>query len=167
MCKAHTETHFFFLFRQISVCNSCHSFERPIIKNIYQNVKLSGMVCYDFWYQFVKQCLQKLWKTKQKIPLRIHGKSQKNLAKNDQTHPSLNLHCFHIVSATDFIQTLNKTEDFEVLIFIRFGYLLPFFKYYSFTFMPFLFLFRFYNGCVLRNLQETRVGDVIARVKKR
>ncbi len=37
---------------------------------------------------------------------------------------TLKLYCFHIVSATDFIQTLNKTEKFELfflcLIYIRY-----------------------------------------------
>ncbi len=46
------------------------------------------------------------------------------------------------VSATDFNQTLNKTEDFELFIlYSRFSYLLPFLRYYSFSFMPVLFLF--------------------------
>ncbi len=39
-----------------------------------------------------------------------------NTLKNLQTfcQPTLHLYCFYIVSATDFIQTLNKTEDFEL-----------------------------------------------------
>ncbi len=37
------------------------------------------------------------------------------------THPSLNSYCFHIVSATDFIQTLNKTVDFELFFYNRFS----------------------------------------------
>ncbi len=97
----------------------------------------------------------------------MNGKLYENFAKKDQNHPSLILYCFHIVSATDFIQTLNKTEDFELLIlYSHFWYLLPFLRYYSFSFMSFLFLFRFYNGCVLQNLQEAWVGDVIAWVEK-
>ncbi len=39
-------------------------------------------------------------------------------------------------------------------------------RYYNIIFRPFLFLFRVYNGCVLRNLQEARVGDVITRVEE-
>ncbi len=95
------------------------------------------------------------------------GNCRKTLPKGDQTHPSLNLCCLQIVSATDFIQILIKTEDLELLIlYSRFCYLSPFLRYYSFIFTPFLFLFRFYDGCVLRNLQQARVGDVITRGEK-
>ncbi len=52
------------------------------------------------------------------------------------THPNLNLCCFHIFSATDFIQTLNKTEDFE-LFFTCFCCLLSFLRYHSFGLMLF------------------------------
>ncbi len=62
----------------------------------------------------------------------------------------LNLCCFHIVSATDFIQTLYKTEDFELFIlYSRFFYLLLFLRYFLF-----LFLFRFYNGCVIARVEK-------------
>ncbi len=90
-----------------------------------------------------------------------------NFAKNYQTHLSLNLSYFHIVLASDFIKTLNKKEVFELLIlYSRFRYLLTFLIYHSVSFMLFLFLFTFFNGCVLWNLQEARVGDVIARVQE-
>ncbi len=47
----------------------------------------------------------------------MNGKLCINFAKSDQTYPFLNLYCFHIVSAMEFVQTLNKTEDFELFIF--------------------------------------------------
>ncbi len=57
------------------------------------------------------------------------GSRGKNFEKNDQTHSYLNWYCFQIVSAMDFIQTLNKTEDFKLLILC--SYVLLFLK--SFT----------------------------------
>ncbi len=111
-----------------------------------------------------KMLFIKMAQNTKKFPIRMNGKSWKNFAKNDQTHPSLNLYCFHIVSATDFIQTLNKTEDFELLILYScFCYLLPFFRYYSYSFMPFLFLFRSYNGCIVRKPQQARVSHMTVR----
>ncbi len=97
----------------------------------------------------------------------LHLNTFKNLQTVYPTHPTLNLCCIHIVSAIDFIQTLNKTEDFELFfLYSRFCYLLPFLRYRSFSFMLFLPLFRFYNGCVLRNPLQARVGDVISRMEK-
>ncbi len=95
------------------------------------------------------------------------GNFRNNSQKMIKPTHCLNLCCFHIVSASDYIQTLNKTEDSELFIlYSLFCYLWPFSRYYNFSFMVFLFLFRFYNGCVMRNLQQVRVGDVITTVKE-
>ncbi len=80
----------------------------------------------------------------------MNGKLKKNFAKNDQTHPSLNLYCFHIVSATDFIQTLNKTEDFKLLI-LDSGVFATFYSFWDITVLVQCFFCPSSdNGCVLR-----------------
>ncbi len=69
----------------------------------------------------------------------MNEKSKENFAKTVQTHPSLIRYCFHIVSVTDFIQTLNKTEDFELLIL--YSHIFAFF--YHFWDITILFLCHF------------------------
>ncbi len=69
---------------------------------------------------------------------------EKLCKKNDQNHPSLNLYCFHIVSVAEFIETLNKTEDLELLI-LHFMFLL------SFTIFEIL---RFYFYAIFVSLQS-------------
>ncbi len=63
------------------------------------------------------------------------------------------------------LSTRQKTLNYLSCIYM-FLLSLLFLRCYDCSFMSFLFLFKFYNGCVLWNPQEARVGDVIAGVEK-
>lgn len=82
----------------------------------------------------------------------------KNFAKTDQSHPSLNLYCFHISFSYGLHSKFKQDRrlwDIK-LVFTCFCYLLPFLRYYGFSFVAILLLFRFIMGvycriCVLRS----------------
>lgn len=71
-----------------------------------------------------------------------------------QTHPSLNFYCFHL--ATDVIQTVNRTQDFQLFICI-----FSFFKsYIQFKCNAFFLFFSIYYGCVSGSILSTYFFEI-------
>ncbi len=72
---------------------------------------------------------------------------EKNLKNPPIFELVLFLHCFSYVFHSNFKQ-IRRLWNIK-LVSHSFVCLLPFLQYYSFDFMSFLLLFRFYNGCVV------------------
>ncbi len=87
--------------------------------------------------------------------------------ESDHTHTFLNFHCFHIVLAMNFIQTLNGSKDFDLqILYLHVFYI--FYHYWDIRVLVlkgfFLLLLRVYNGCVLQNVLQARVSHMTTRV---
>ena len=87
--------------------------------------------------------------------------------ESNLTHTCLSFDCANIVLATDFFQTLNESQDFDLsMLHLHVFAILYSFRVITVLVLEFsLLLFRFYNVCVLQPALLLRVSHMTSTVE--